>query len=58
MNNAGLNKKTIQSMHRNGNCWNNAVTDFFSKQLKMHGKNRFEYTFYNQLHGSISDYIY
>ena len=50
-------KDIIQSMSRKGNCWDNAVAESFFKTIKNEWLYRFKYTSYDQLHGSIKDYI-
>lgn len=52
-----FNRKIVQSMSRKGNCWDNAVAESFFKTIKNEWLYRFKYTSYDQLHGSIEDYI-
>lgn len=52
-----FNRKIVQSMSRKGNCWDNAVAESFFKTIKNEWLYRFKYTSYDQLHGSIKDYI-
>ena len=49
--------KVVRSMSRKGNCWDNAVAESFFKTIKNEWLYRFKYTSYDQLHGSIEDYI-
>ena len=52
-----FNLKITQSMSRKGNCWDNAVAESFFKTIKNEWLYRFKFTSYNQLYGSIEDYI-
>ncbi len=52
-----FNRKITQSMSRKGNCWDNAVAESFFKTIKYEWINRFKYTSYNQLYGSIKEYL-
>lgn len=49
--------KITQSMSRKGNCWDNAVAESFFKRIKYEWLYRFKFKSYNQLYGSIEDYI-
>jgi len=44
-------------MSRQGNCCDNAVAEIFFKTIKNEWLYRFKYTTYDQLLGSIEDYI-
>ena len=52
-----FNRKITPSMSRKGNCWDNAVAESFFKIIKHEWLHRFKFTFYQQLYGSIEDYI-
>ena len=52
-----FSSKITQSMSRKGNCWDNAVAESFFKTIKYEWLNRFKFSSYNQLYGSIEDYI-
>lgn len=51
------NTKTIQSMSRKGNCWDNAVAESFFKTIKHEWLYRFKYKSFEQLLESLKQYI-
>src|SRR5690554_2246656 len=52
-----FNRKVVQSISKKGNRWDNAVANIFFKTINNEWLYLFKYTSYDQLHGSIEDYI-